>query len=158
MFGMTRYDRLAGGRRRTALVSALLWLPALGLLGGCADFKQIVGLDQTMPDEFAVETRAPLTIPPEFDLRPPKPGAPRPQEANAAEKAQQVIDSAGPGKPGEQTTFALHAPPGGLLGGGARPESTQQVQAGSLASKLLGASDTASAGEKRKSSTLRGVY
>ena len=157
MFGMTGYDRRAGGSRRAPLVSALIWLPVLGLLAGCADVKQIVGLDQQMPDEFAVETRAPLTSPPEFDLRPPKPGAPRPQEANAAEKAQQVIDSAGPGKPGEQTTFALHAPPGGLLGG-ARPDSTQQVQAGSLASKLLGASDTASAGEKRKSSTLRGVY
>jgi hypothetical protein len=157
MFGMTGYDRLAGGRRRTALVSALLWLPALGLLGGCADFKQIVGLDQTMPDEFAVETRAPLTIPPDFDLRPPKPGVPRPQEASAASKARQVIDSAGPGKPGDQTTMALQAPPGGLAGG-EQPDATRQVQAGSLAGKLLGASDTASAGEKRETSTLQGVY
>jgi hypothetical protein len=71
--------------------------------------------------------------------------------------ARQVIDSAGPGKPGDQTTMALQAPPGGLAGG-EQPDATRQVQAGSLAGKLLGASDTASAGEKRETSTLQGVY
>ena len=41
------------------------------LLCGCTSIRQMVGLDRTGPDEFAVESRAPLTIPPEFELRPP---------------------------------------------------------------------------------------
>ena len=51
-------------------------------------------MDQVGPDEFAVESRAPLTIPPDFALRPPQPGAPRPQETTAAERARKVIDTA----------------------------------------------------------------
>lgn len=155
---MTGHCRRVGRSRRGPFLAALVCVTAIGLLGGCSDFRQIVGLDQAAPDEFAVETRAPLTIPPDFDLRPPKPGAPRPQEASSAEKAQEVMNSAGPGKPGDQTEFALQAPPGGLLGGGNRPLPTQQVGQNSLASKLLSASDTASAGEKRESSTLEGVH
>ena len=66
--------------------------------------RRIVGMDRVGPDEFAVESRAPLTIPPEFELRPPQPGAPRPQEGTAADKARKVIDTAGPGEPGKQAT------------------------------------------------------
>lgn len=155
---MTGYRRHVGGNWRTPLLAALVCLPAMGLLVGCSDFRQIVGLDQTVPDEFAVETRAPLTIPPDFDLRPPKPGAARPQEATSAEKAREAIDSAGPGKPGDQTTFALQAPPGGLPGIGERPVPTQEVGQNSLAGKLLTTTDTASAGERRQTSTLQGVH
>mgnify|MGYP003111194906 CR=1 FL=1 len=32
------------------------------------------------PDEFRVVTIAPLTVPPEYNLRPPRPGEPRPEE------------------------------------------------------------------------------
>lgn len=39
------------------------------------------------PDEFAVARRAPLSVPPDFALRPPRPGAPRPQEADSSTQA-----------------------------------------------------------------------
>ena len=116
-------------------------------------------MDQVGPDEFAVESRAPLTIPPEFALRPPQPGAPRPQEITAAERAKRVIDTAGPGEPGKQATFALKVPEGGIAGR-AQVDPTQQVGEHSLASKLLGSSDSATGGApaKRETTPLEGVY
>src|ERR1700730_15296761 len=79
-------------------------------LSGCSDFKKVIGIEKTSPDEFAVESRAPLTIPPDFDLRPPAPGSGRPQEVSAANKAKTAIDNAAPGDPGKQATGTLHYP------------------------------------------------
>jgi hypothetical protein len=115
-------------------------------------------MDQVGPDEFAVESRAPLTIPPDFDLRPPQPGAPRPQEATAADKARKVIDTAGPGEPGKQATAVLKAPAGGI-GAGPQVDSSQQVGDQSLAAKLLGSGDSgASAPATQQTTPLKGVY
>lgn len=154
---MIGHDRGGAGRRRIPLFAvASIALPLL--LAGCTGFRQMVGLDQTGPDEFAVESRAPLTIPPEFDLRPPKPGAPRPQDANQAEKARKVLDTAGPGKPGEQASFPLQANREGRLGPELDPN--QQVGPNSLASKLLGSTDSSAGGtvNKRETETLKNVY
>jgi hypothetical protein len=126
------------------------------LLSGCSNFRRDIGLERTAPDEFAVESRAPLTIPPDFDLRPPQPGAARPQEATAAEKARKAIDSAGPGEPGKQATAALRAP----QGGSSAPEaSAQNTGDNSLSNKLLGYRDTgSSAVEKRETTIMKDVY
>jgi len=43
------------------------------------------------PDEFAVQRQAPLVIPPDFDLVPPAPGAPRPTEGTASEQALEAL-------------------------------------------------------------------
>jgi hypothetical protein len=45
-------------------------------LTGCEDLRKAAGLNKKSPDEFAVTTKAPLVIPPDFNLRPPTPGAP----------------------------------------------------------------------------------
>ncbi len=69
---------------------------ALGLtlaLSACSNIKQTLGLVKQGPDEFTVITRAPLTVPPNFELTPPKPGAPRPQETTAAQIALNAISS-----------------------------------------------------------------
>ena len=126
------------------------------LLGGCTSIRQMVGLDRTGPDEFAVESRAPLTIPPDFDLRPPQPGMARPQEVTAAEKARKAIDSAGPGEPGKQATTALRAPQGGSSATAATDQNTGD---NSLSNKLLGYRGTGStAVEKRETTVLKDVY
>ena len=101
----------------------------------------MVGLDQTGPDEFAVESRAPLTIPPDFDLRPPQPGAPRPQEVTAAERARKAIDTAGPGEPGKQASGGLRMPEGGSRR--AETPNSQQAVEQTMSDKLLGYSATA---------------
>ena len=60
-------------------------------LGGCENAKETIGLGKQAPDEFAVVTRAPLNIPPKFDLRPPKPGAKRPQKVTPTLKARTIL-------------------------------------------------------------------
>ena len=48
-------------------------------------------LNRDRPDEFAVQRQAPLVVPPDFNLEPPTPGAPRPSEGTAAEQALDVL-------------------------------------------------------------------
>ena len=75
--------------RATAFPAALV---ALGLaLAGCEGVKDQLGLTKQSPDEFSIVTRAPLTLPPNFSLRPPAPGERRPQEATAQERAKAAI-------------------------------------------------------------------
>ena len=45
-------------------------------LSACDSIRRSAGLTKQPPDEFAVVTKAPLIIPPNFNLRPPAPGAP----------------------------------------------------------------------------------
>ena len=151
-------DRTAGGGR---LPLVLMSLTLLLSLPGCTGLRQAIGLDNVGPDEFAVESRAPLTIPPEFDLRPPQPGAPRPQDMTAAEKARRLIDTAGPGEPGKQASGTLQVPAGGINGvaGTAGPDISQEVGSQSLAAKLLSSGDTAAGtAAARQTKPLQGVY
>ena len=46
---------------------------------------------RTRPDEFAVQRQAPLAVPPDFTLTPPKPGAPRPAQGTAAQQALDAL-------------------------------------------------------------------
>jgi hypothetical protein len=44
-------------------------------LSACDTLRDEAGLTKAPPDEFAVTTKAPLIVPPNFNLRPPSPGA-----------------------------------------------------------------------------------
>ncbi|HUJ48268.1 MAG TPA: DUF3035 domain-containing protein [Rhizomicrobium sp.] len=44
-------------------------------LAGCSSIRDAAGISKAPPDEFAVVNKAPLIIPPDFNLKPPKPGA-----------------------------------------------------------------------------------
>src|SRR5207253_3680141 len=111
---MTGHRGISG--RSGLFLLAVALASSMPLLAGCSGFRQALGMDRVGPDEFAVESRAPLTIPPDYDLRPPQPGAARPQEVTAAERARKVIDAAGPGEPGKQATAALKPSAAGLPG------------------------------------------
>lgn len=70
----------------------LLMFGAALILSSCGDSaKRALGLDRKVPDEFAVVKRAPLSQPPDFKLRPPRPGAERPGVATPREQAREVI-------------------------------------------------------------------
>jgi hypothetical protein len=87
---------------QTALRGSLASLAALLLLGGltaCHSLRDALGATKNPPDEFAVVTKAPLVIPPEFALRPPEPGAQRPQELEPDEAAQQTVFGLPPAPP-----------------------------------------------------------
>lgn len=68
-----------------------VFLVGLLALGACSGAKEQLGLNRKAPDEFAVAKRAPLAMPPDYSLRPPTPGAPRPQEMQSEEAAQAVL-------------------------------------------------------------------
>jgi hypothetical protein len=60
-------------------------------LSGCGDARKALGYDKAPPDEFRIVTRAPLSLPPDYALRPPQPGASRPQEQSSPEQARQAL-------------------------------------------------------------------
>ena len=69
---------------------AVVLTAGLGLTA-CASTKQALGFTKVTPDEFRVVTKAPLVVPPEFSLRPPSPGEPRPQELEPESQARQAL-------------------------------------------------------------------
>jgi hypothetical protein len=75
---------------RPVLTTLLLLSTALPLVA-CEGTKEQLGLTRRTPDEFAVVQRAPLEMPPDFYLRPPTPGAARPQEQTVEAQAQTAI-------------------------------------------------------------------
>ncbi|HQT77174.1 MAG: hypothetical protein B7Z80_06650 [Rhodospirillales bacterium 20-64-7] len=67
-------------------------LASLLVLSGCGDsLTRNFGLTRDVPDEYTVTTRAPLSMPPDYNLRPPRPGAIRPQEQSERQKAEEAL-------------------------------------------------------------------
>jgi len=68
---------------------------AMGLctaaLMGCQSLRDAAGLQKKSPDEFAVTTKAPLVIPPDFNLRPPMPGAPPANTLDPSSNAEAAL-------------------------------------------------------------------
>lgn len=56
------------------IVLSLLLVTGLGL-SGCSQMRDELGLARHSPDEFTVVKRAPLTLPPDYNLRPPADGS-----------------------------------------------------------------------------------
>jgi hypothetical protein len=48
-------------------------------------------MDKSAPDEFAVTTKAPLVIPPDYNLRPPRPGAVPTNQVEPTEAAEDAL-------------------------------------------------------------------
>ena len=71
-----------------AFVSILVSVIALT---GCEETKRVFGKTKEAPDEFAVYQRAPLSLPPDSDLRPPTPGVSRPQVVNPRDQARAAL-------------------------------------------------------------------
>jgi hypothetical protein len=75
-------------RQHAALAIALI----APLMAGCGEStKRALGWEKAAPDEFSVVTRAPLTQPPDYDLRPPAPGASRPEQGSPVQQAKKVL-------------------------------------------------------------------
>ncbi len=74
------------------------------LLGACENVKEQLGLTKSSPDEFSVLTSAPLTLPPDYRLRPPQPGAERPQQVSVQEQVKAALYNASPSPAGSGAT------------------------------------------------------
>jgi predicted small lipoprotein YifL len=57
----------------------------------CQKTQEQFDFSKKAPDEFAVVKRAPLEMPPDFEVRAPRPGAPRPQEQATDQLAREAI-------------------------------------------------------------------
>jgi hypothetical protein len=81
---------------RTRLLTIMIAAVALSATS-CSSMRSWVGAEKLpAPDEFKVVTRAPLSLPPDYGLVAPQPGAPRPQETDVRTAARQiVVDRAG---------------------------------------------------------------
>ena len=79
----------------------ILAILLLFVLTACGAFREELGLTKKAPDEFAVVSRAPLVVPPNYRLRPPRPGAPRPQASQPVQKARSALFNSGQRTPGQ---------------------------------------------------------
>jgi hypothetical protein len=96
----------------------LLTGSVIALTGCGSNLSRTLGFTRDAPDEFKVTTRAPLAMPPEFALSPPRPGVPRPQEQSERAQAEQALVPqmalGGPpasGSPGQQALVQSAGPP-----------------------------------------------
>lgn len=60
-------------------------------LTACSGLRDQLGLNKQPPDEFTVVRKAPLVLPPNFNLRPPAPGAPEDRSPPATEMARRAL-------------------------------------------------------------------
>jgi len=82
--------------------AGIVCVATLGLAGACSSGPRT-------PDEFRVVRKAPLTVPPEYSLRPPAPGEARPQELAPDAEARVAVfgrDFGAEASAGEQALVA----------------------------------------------------
>ena len=111
------------------LVVAVVALAALGVTG-CAKsgYK-----NKNSPDEFAISRNAPLVVPPDFTLAPPKPGAPRALGVDSQTQANEALF--GPGaKPPPKSASEQQ-----LLdkAGATKPDPGARSDAGNMSSTMV---------------------
>src|SRR6478672_10075166 len=114
--------------RRTRLIT--LCLVALGpvALGGCSAFENLGGGKKVSPDEFKIVSHSPLTMPPNAELRPPRPGEPRPQETTPSDQAKEALSPAMAGRVQAQAK----APPSGAPGDASEQSLVAKASAGGV--------------------------
>jgi len=75
--------------RATLRIFALAGV-AVSLIG-CDTIREAAGVVKEPPDEFAVVTKSALVVPPDFNLRPPKPGAQPTNQTSPTDTAQAAL-------------------------------------------------------------------
>jgi hypothetical protein len=77
-------------RMRNLCRGAVLLAAGLTLMS-CNSIRDAAGITKQAPDEFAVVTKAPLIIPPDYNLHPPKPGAAPLNQTSPTQSAQAAL-------------------------------------------------------------------
>jgi hypothetical protein len=114
--------------------------PAAALLLSACGTGGVLGRDR--PDEFAVTRNAPLVIPPDYALTPPRPGEQTPQAADARTQALEALFG-GPAPRSESERSLLDSAGGDRVALGARSvagdPSTTVVDKGTVTQTILAA-------------------
>src|SRR3979490_883664 len=87
---MAEQDVLMRAVRIAAILGVGFWL------FGCEGLRQAPGAAKLPPDEFTVLTKAPLILPPDYNLRPPQPGIASRNEVDADDQARAALFPANP--------------------------------------------------------------
>lgn len=90
------------GMTRGLLLSLCTVAVAVTLSGCGNQVRETLGLNRQAPDEFQVVSRPPLTLPPEYRLRPPEPGAPPRGMGTAQDMGRTALTGA---QPAQQSTL-----------------------------------------------------
>ncbi len=77
-------------QRSTCLIMVALAGAAVPL-AGCDSLNRALGKTRVIPDEFQVVSNAPLAIPPDYALRPPRVGSGRDQEQSPTDQARESV-------------------------------------------------------------------
>lgn len=104
-------------RVMTNLMAFGALLMGAGTLGGCSAFENWGGAKKVSPDEFKIVSHSPLTMPPNAELRPPRPGEPRPQETSPSDQAKEALSP----------TLAAHAQEKGAAGPPRAGDASEQA-------------------------------
>ena len=120
--------------RRTIFLPVTFVAVGALALGGCSAFENLGGGKKFSPDEFKIVSHSPLTMPPNAELRPPRPGEPRPQETTPSDQAKEALSPVmagrvqqkgpAPGAAGDSSEQSLIAKAGA---GGVDPNIRSQV-------------------------------
>ena len=60
-------------------------------LTGCSTASKALGLTKSAPNEFNILTKAPLVVPPEYNLRPPRLGESNPEDNYSQKAAREAL-------------------------------------------------------------------
>ena len=95
---------LAKMTNKLSILLLSLFTGALLVSGCTSQQSNVFGEEKAAPDEFAVYSRAPLSMPPDFGLRPPKLGATRPQTIISRNEAKDALLSSSSKTPFAKST------------------------------------------------------
>ena len=97
------------------------------------------------PDEFAVQRQAPLSVPPDFALVPPKPGAPRPAQETASQAALDALFGGPAPRSASETSLLQRAgtPDAGIRSAVGDP-TTNTVDKGAATQAIVKSPETSS--------------
>ncbi len=101
--------------KRSLILSLLVYAAFVlvgGVLSGCDSVRKSFGGGKNAPDEFVVYKRPPLSLPPEYGLRPPTPGESRPQKISPMDQAREAILGKNATQPTAMPTTANAGSPG----------------------------------------------
>ncbi len=88
-------------------ITMLALLAAAATTSACGTVQRAIGAGKVSPDEFRVVSQAPLTLPPDYSLRPPRPGEARPQELEPGAEARAALFGADVARGSSQGERAL---------------------------------------------------
>jgi hypothetical protein len=126
---------IGGHKIQGQMMPRTILLPLTGIavaglmLGGCGMFENLGGAKKVSPDEFKIVSHSPLTMPPNAELRPPRPGEPRPQETSPADQAKEALS---PTLAGRVQAKAQGGPPAGAPGDSSEQSLVAKASAGGV--------------------------